>query len=176
MEPSIPVTTDPALAATLRGLADVALPAPVSMLPQTWAWGVLGAIIVLAVATALSLWFRRRAANRYRREALSELAAIERRLADPSTRGMALAALPPLLKRVALAAWPRETVADLNGPLWVSFLDARSGGAGLSPEFARFFEEAEYRGEDTLRLTDEKRARAYAAAARQWIEGHDVRA
>ncbi|MBP1886849.1 DUF4381 domain-containing protein [Sinorhizobium mexicanum] len=176
MEPAAPATTDPALAATLRDLADVALPAPVSMLPQTWGWAVLGAIILAAVAAALWLWLRRRATNRYRREALSELAGIEQYLADPATRGMALAQLPPLLKRVALAAWPRETVADLNGPLWVGFLAARSGGARLSPEFTRFFEEAEYRGEDALGLTDEKRARAYAAAARQWIEGHDVRA
>ncbi|MCA1406329.1 DUF4381 domain-containing protein [Ensifer sp. IC3342] len=176
MEPALPATTDPALAATLRDLADLALPAPVSMLPQTWGWAVLGAVILLAVIAASWLWLRRRATNRYRREALSELARIERYLADPATRGTALAELPPLLKRVALAAWPRETVADLNGPLWVGFLSARSGGAGLSPESARFFEEAEYRGEEALRLTDEKKARGYALAARQWIEGHDVRA
>lgn len=175
MEGAPPPTVDPGLAAALRGLADIALPPDVSMLPQTWAWAVLAALVVLAIAFALWRWLRHRAINRYRREALGELRLIEARIGTAQTRGDALAALPAILKRTALAAWPRETVANLNGPGWTQFLDAHSGGKPLSQTSAHFFEEAEYRGPAALASIPADEARAHVAAARHWIEAHHVR-
>lgn len=175
MEGAPTPTVDPGLAAALRGLADIALPPDVSMLPQTWAWAVLAALVVLAIAFALWRWLHYRAINRYRREALGEIRLIEERLGAPQTRGEALAAVPVILKRTALAAWPRETVANLNGRGWTQFLDAHSGGKLLSQTSAHFFEEAEYRGPAALASVSAAEARAHVAAARQWIEAHHVR-
>lgn len=174
MEGAAP-SVDPGLAAALRGLADIALPPPVSMLPQTWAWAVLAALVLLAIAFALCRWYRYRELNRYRREALSELRLIERHIGAAQTRGNALAALPALLKRTALAVWPREAIANLSGRGWTGFLDAHSGGPIFPEASAHFFEEAEYRGAATLASVPESEAKAYVAAARHWIEAHHVR-
>ncbi|RDL48282.1 hypothetical protein BLJAPNOD_04557 [Ensifer sp. M14] len=174
MEGTTPAV-DPGLAAALRGLADIALPPHVSMLPQTWAWAVLGALLTLALAFALWRWYRYRQLNRYRREALGELREIEGRIGAAQTRGHALAALPALLKRTALAVWPREAVANLSGSGWIDFLNAHSGGPVFPAAAAHFFEEAEYRGPAALASVPEAEAKAHLAAARHWIEAHHVR-
>ena len=96
------MSTDPA---SLQNLHDIVEPMPGSIWwpPEPGWWFLL--VIVLAVC----LWrFMRRIKNRhadaYRREALSEL----ERLED-------ITRLPELLKRTALVAYPRKTVASLAG-------------------------------------------------------------
>ncbi|MEI2298140.1 DUF4381 domain-containing protein [Ensifer sp. MJa1] len=166
---------DPLVDAALRQLADISVPAPVSMMPQTWAWAALAGVLLLVILIAGWRWYRRWEANRYRREALADLKDIEARLSAPATRGEALVALPVLLKRTALAIWPREAIAGLHGTGWTGFLDAHSGGPVFPIASARFFEEAEYRGKTALSAVPEAEARAYIATARHWIEAHHVR-
>ncbi|WP_027997988.1 DUF4381 domain-containing protein [Sinorhizobium arboris] len=165
---------DPMLTATLRQMADIALPPPVSMMPATWGWAVLFAAAVLVLGGFLWRWLRQRARNRYRREALAELSRLEKAIDQPAGRRHALQSLPALLKRTALAAWQRETVASLSGKAWSDFLQAHAGTARIDSETYRFFAEGEYRPA-ALASTDEARARQRLAAARQWIEAHDVR-
>lgn len=174
MEPGVASPpTDPMLAATLRQMADIALPPPVSMMPATWGWAALAAALALALAFVLWRWLRHRAQNRYRREALAELALLETGINRPDGRKQALASLPSLVKRTALAAWPRETVAALNGPDWSDFLKAHAGKARIEDDTYRFFAETEYRL-PAASLADEAAAKRTLSAARQWIEGHDV--
>lgn len=47
---------------------------------------------------------------------------LEARVSRPAERMQALASLPALVKRTALAAWPRESIAALNGPGWSDFV------------------------------------------------------
>ena len=95
-------------------------PEPVSLLPATDAWLVLAGWAVAVLAIGLAAWRRRWQRNRYRREALRMLAGIEAdtRL-DASTSAAQIA---ELLKRTALAAYPRDTVASLYGRTWSEFL------------------------------------------------------
>lgn len=98
----------------LQGLHDFYQPPAPAWTPQTVGWYVVFALIGLA-----AVWFaihsiRHWLANRYRREALRELA------------GLAPDQYSTLLKRVALAAWPREKVASLNGQEWLNFLSETS--------------------------------------------------
>lgn len=165
---------DPMLDVTLRQMADIALPPPVSMMPATWGWAALMAAVALVLAAVLWHWLRRRARNRYRREALAELSHLEKAIDTPAGRRHALQSLPMLLKRTALAAWQRETVASLSGEGWSDFLRAYAGTARIDDEAYRFFAESEYRPSD-LASADEAKARQRLAAARQWIEAHDVR-
>ena len=57
----------------LAGLIDIPLPQEVSLWPQTWPLRI--AIVLIAVLAVLAIWrfVHRYRANRYRREALSEL-------------------------------------------------------------------------------------------------------
>ena len=95
-------------------------PAPVSLLPATDAWLVVAGWTVALFAIALAAWRRRWLRNRYRREALRALAAIE---ADTSLDAATSAArVAELVKRTALAAYPRKAVAALYGKAWSEFL------------------------------------------------------
>lgn len=145
----------------LGQLHDIATPPPVSLTPQTWAWAVAVGLVAAALALAARAVLRRRRASAYRRAALAELDALAPALAagDPA----ALAGLETLLRRTALAAFPRAEVATLTGEAWAGFL-ARTGGdfGPLGPALAA----APYRAP---RDVD---GAAAAAAARDWIRRH----
>lgn len=108
MEPAAKL--DPMTETALRSLHDIAVPPPVSWMPQTWGWAVLAGLLGLALLVwALKTW-RRYRRNAYRREALRMLGDIERLLQTPEKHAEALHQLAEVLKRTALAAWPRAHV------------------------------------------------------------------
>jgi hypothetical protein len=158
----------------LKGLADIVSPAPISWYPQTWGWWAVGAVLLAALAYFAIRWTRRWIANRYRREALRECAALEAALHDERQRAATLAALPVLLKRVALGAWPRTEVASLSGATWVTFVKDHAGGARIDQRTAGLLNDAEY--QETLDSLSAEDARASLREARDWIEHHDVSA
>lgn len=91
-------------------------PAPVSMMPETAGWWILAAIVVIGLGWLIRHMARDWRANAYRRAAVRELELVGE---DP-------AAIAAILRRTALAAWPRQDVAALTGDDWVAFL-RRSG-------------------------------------------------
>lgn len=97
-------------------LVEPPVPDPVSLAPQTAGWWVLGAMLAAALAAALWRAHRRWKANAYRRAALTELAATD----DP-------AQIAAILRRTALAAYPRARVAGKAGADWLAFLDTTGG-------------------------------------------------
>ena len=152
----IPAKPNPAL----DKLHDFYQPAPPSWTPQTIGWYVLFAIAALVI-----LWFTFRAirthhANRYRRAALRELITT-----SPDQFSV-------LLKRTALAAWPREKIASLTGEPWLKFLDETAAtdsflkSPGNRIELLAF-DAAAPSAEDTQRL------RTITA---EWIRRHRVQA
>lgn len=99
-------------------LHEPVVPEPVSMLPQTVGWQILGAwaavVAVLIAVDARRRWVR----NRYRREALDQLDHIAKRKHEAEAPGQ----IALLLKRTALAVYPRAQVASLWGDEWAAFL------------------------------------------------------
>lgn len=144
--------SDPADLVNLRGLA---LPPEVAFWPPAPGWWIVAATVVAAgaiLATAALLRYRR---NAYRREALHQL-----EMVDP-------AGISTVLKRAALAAWPREEVAMLTGAAWLAFLD-RSGctrdfstGAGRHIEALAFGSAADSLSTEGAR-----------SVARSWVKRH----
>ncbi len=102
-----------------RDFAEVVAPDPVSWLPQTPGWQLLGVLLAGWVAyrawRGLRRWYR----NRYRREAAARLQQLAARADAPLLAGE----INRLLKLTALAAFPREQVAGLHGHEWVAFLN-----------------------------------------------------
>ena len=160
--------------ASITQLEDVVVPAPVSWMPQTIGWQVVGVLLVIAALVAAWRAVRRYLRNRYRREALAEMHALEQRWqGGPSDAAKLLIALPPLLRRCALPAWPREEVAGLSGQRWVDFMQARAGSAQAGiRQLAPLLCELEYRDADALAKLDAQQLRAVLDASRQWIVGH----
>jgi hypothetical protein len=144
------------MTAPLDKLHDFYQPPPPSWRPQTIGW-----YVVFAIAALLLLWLavyliRQWLANRYRREALHELAQ-----AKPEQ-------FSELLKRTALSLWPREKVASLSGDAWLKFLDnsARSDLFQSAP--ASLLEEIALR---PISLSTEEES-ALRKAVATWIGKH----
>lgn len=164
---------DPGLRTALRSLRDIAIPEPVSWLPQTWGWALIAAVLAALCVVKAFRWIQRYRANAYRREALRLLTEIQRLLAQSSTRPDGVRQLGELLKRTALAAWPRKQVASLSNQSWARFL-RESDGTVSSSELSLLLDDAEYHGADEL---EHLRTNAEViAAARTWIERHHVSA
>ena len=107
----------PDLLALMNGLE---APAPVPWIPATSGWWVLLAWLVAVLLLVIWRLVQRRRRNRYRRQALSELAAIQRQPdAMPPCSTQRIAAV---LRRTALAAYPRREIAPLYGSSWARFL------------------------------------------------------
>lgn len=142
----------------LRGLT---APPPVSMFPATWAWAIAALVLAALLALAAVAWLRHRRGTAYRRAALAELRALEPALTAGDAG--ALARLATLLRRTALAAYPRRDVAALTGAEWLAFL-ARTGAdfGPAGPALAA----APYRAPPPFD------GAALAEAARRWIRTH----
>ncbi len=147
---------------SLDRLHDIVTPPPVPWWPQAPGWYVVGtvALVLLGVAAwaAAARWQR----NRYRREALTELGRLPR-------DGDLVPALAELLKRVALAAFPRDRVAALTGKPWLRFLNATGGTDEFTRPPGTALGDAEYRR--VPRLMDAEVARLFDIA-RHWIADH----
>jgi len=155
------MTGDPA---DLGNLRDIALPPPVPWWPPAPGWWILAAAL-LAVAAVLVL--RRLAhwrADAYRRAALRELAALEAAAGGMPAAELA-AAVSALLKRTALAAFPRADCASLSGAAWIDFLDRTGGSFGTGP--ARLLPQLAYGTP-----ADPAAVPAILAAAGRWISAH----
>ncbi len=163
-----------AAAQVLEGLHDIVVPEAVAWIPQTVGWYVLLAA-VLAIAGRVAVVRRRKSnANRYRREALDVLAAIESDVGNPERRAGALARLPMLLKRVALSVVSRTEAASLTGEKWLTFLDAGYGGDGFSHGPGRLLPELAYRPSDSFDAISDQQASDLVELTRLWIRSHDL--
>jgi len=158
----------------MNELVDIVTPSPPSWMPQTAGWLVLGVLLLAAMLWLSWRFLRRWHANRFRRTALRELAVLQRMLdGAPGQRITVLLALAELLKRLALAEWPRQTVAALTGPAWCEFLQSRAGGArDAVPVLAALIDDAEYRGGPALAEWPDEQLRATFSACRIWIAGY----
>lgn len=107
----------PELMELMHGLS---MPTPVSWMPTTQGWWILAAWLLAVFALGAWQLASIRRQNRYRREALAELSRIESR-SDMGPQDAA-AQIAVLLKRTALAAYPREQIAHVYGADWARFL------------------------------------------------------
>jgi hypothetical protein len=119
---------------SLERLLDIIAPPPAPWWPPPPGWYWVLVFLLFLVLVLVFRFFRLWQQNRYRREALAELARHEAALADPDS----ISAMGELLKRAALTAFPRDQVARLTGPAWFTFLDrtgrttAFSAGSGAT--------------------------------------------
>lgn len=144
--------TDPA---SLDNLRDIVVPEPVSWWPLAPGWILLTALVlVLSVLFGIRRWKQWRA-NAYRRDAL-------RMIEDAN----APAEIATILKRTALAAYPRSKVASLTGDAWCDWLE-EVGPAPIEPSARDSLVHGIY-GEGELDLEAARRF------AKGWVKDHEA--
>jgi hypothetical protein len=140
------MTADPY---SLNNLRDIVIPDPPPLWP--FATGLWLAIGVVALTLGLIIWrlmiVRRR--NAYRRAGLQLLHTAT------STRDVSV-----IMKRVALAVFPREQVASLYGDDWVAFLQETCPSVSFTTATTN---------EDSAGPSNE-----FVALATKWIQRHRV--
>jgi hypothetical protein len=137
--------TDPL--ADLRGYH---LPEAVSWWPPAPGWWLLALL-----ALVLAAWGVHRLAGHHRRGAAEraarrELAELRAALARERDAGAYARGLSRLLRRYALARFPRSRVAGLSGEEWLAFLDDQGGEGRFSRGPGRLLVEAPYRPDPEL--------------------------
>ncbi|GAA5315434.1 MAG: hypothetical protein AseanaTS_06390 [Candidatus Pelagadaptatus aseana] len=130
---------------------------PISLWPQTelWNWIFL-VLFILILKSAFNAW-RRWQANAYRRAACQEALAANN---DTNT-------LASILRRTALAAYPRTQVASLYGDDWLKFLDQHCADVCFSEGPGRQLIEAPYRPQSSTANGDK-----LTQLVLSWIKGH----
>lgn len=148
----------------LELLQPVVVPEPVSLLPETAGWWVIAGWLLTLGLLGADWWRRRWQANAYRRQAQAEIDGL---LVQTNLDGPTLAAgIAAVVKRTALAAYPRTQVASLSGDAWAAFLTSSSGNDPQIAAAAQLLASAAYRVDiDPSQLAD---------PARRWISAHRV--
>lgn len=155
------MTTDP-----LADLRDWHLPDPVSWWPPAPGWWLVAAGILVGLVLVVRLWFRWRGRTSLQLAARLELERLGRDLAADGDRRRYLAELSRLLRRLALARYPRAQVAGLTGDDWLAFLDATGGAGEFSDGVGRVLVESAYRPTAEILFDPER----LTTLVRRWID------
>ena len=107
---------------SLDKLRDIVVPEPPPLWPPAPEVWMLLVLVIAAGAILVYQRRRKRQANAYRRVGLSLL-----------HQAGTVHEISVILKRVALAAFPREQVASLYGDEWAAFLSQTCGRRDFSP-------------------------------------------
>jgi hypothetical protein len=162
------VSADPT---SLENLYDIITPPPVPWWPLAPGWHVVGAAVVLLAAWAGWRWWKHWQATAYRRTALTALRQLKARTADEAQRAPALQELPELVKRTALAAFPRQQVASLSGAAWLAFLDRTGHTDAFTRGRGQLLPVLSYDPHATSRL-QAREVEELCSVVRRWIRHH----
>jgi hypothetical protein len=160
----------------MAGLRDIAVPEPVSWRPQTAGWFIVLALLLAGAAAVVARLVRRWKNNRYRRLAVAELAAIEKRMATAAERPAALRAMAELVKRTRLCEVDRPVVASLSGEAWLQHLDRTWHGTSFTTGPGRLLADVVYRRDEELAQVSADDTSSLVSLVRQWTRGHDAAA
>ncbi|UXP31930.1 DUF4381 domain-containing protein [Reichenbachiella agarivorans] len=100
----------------LQGLYE---PSPFTFTFETVGWSILLGVIVLILMLVLIFQVRKYIHNRYRREAIQEMEALNQ---------VTLSAIFTIIKGVAIQVFGREQVGALHGGAWLIFLEKSAKG------------------------------------------------
>lgn len=119
------------VASTLE-LRDIHVPPKPLFWPPALGWWVACMLIVIALVLLIRYAVRAARLRRHRRLVLRELSELRQRFARQGDPGALVRQLSILMRRVALARYPRQQVAGLQGSAWLHFLDQTGGGERFS--------------------------------------------
>ena len=120
----------------LAALRDIHVPAAPEFWPPAPGWIAVACLVIAAAVVAMAIAVRRWRAGRFRREALAALRSLRARHGAGVPDTEIATELSVLVRRVALARWPREDVAGLTGDRWMAWLETTLPGIEASARTA----------------------------------------
>lgn len=117
----------------LAQLKDIQLPAPVGWWPLAPGWYCLMVLGFLLIVGSTVVIYRRHRNALPKKQALSLLKIYTVQYKQDRNAQLASARISELLKRVALAYFPRQQVASMHGQAWVTFLNQTAKGVNFEP-------------------------------------------
>jgi len=116
---------------SLRTIIEAEFPEPISLIPTTPGWWILLLVVAGLLLRALLRRRQHYLSNRYRRDALAQLATIKAQLGAgvlEASRGLA-----PLLRATAVAAAGRDALSGLQGNAYAAALAELAPGQDHLP-------------------------------------------
>ncbi len=139
------------------------LPDPVSWWPPAPGWWLLALLVVAGSAIGLWLFMLRRRRRAALRSAQTALRALKAEHDADGDDLKLIRGLSRLLRRFALARFPRTMVAGLTGDAWLGFLDRHTRDNAFTHGVGRSLVEAPYRPQAELPISE------LSALVEQWI-------
>ena len=161
------------------GLRGLHLPVEPGWWPPGPAWWIAALVVAALIIFAVIVIARRRDARRWQLAALSEWRSIKGiGLNNPGERIEVVQACSRLLRRVALALFPRLDVAGLTGERWLMQLDNLGQTSAFSNGVGRLLVDAPYKPEspkprEVAQLLELTRTTIRRAAGRSKVQGAD---
>ena len=153
----------------LAELRDIHHPAMIETWPPAIGWWLLATLALVALLAVMVWLFRRWYANKYRRDAMAELAHLADTWQSEQDDLRYVESLQLLLKRVALTRFPRQDVASLTGEAWVRFLDQSTGSHDFTIGATEALIDGNYRTDVSIDVDE------LQTAAALWINKHDIK-
>ena len=117
----------------LVNLKDIHLPPPVSFWPPAPGWWILAVLLILSLFIGGVWFYRQYKKKKPKTEALRILKDLQIFYQNSHDELVSLRNLSNLLRRTALTYYDNDTVASLQGSLWLEFLDE----TGKTKEFSQ---------------------------------------
>ncbi|MDP3559153.1 MAG: DUF4381 domain-containing protein [Legionellaceae bacterium] len=112
--------------ALLAQLRDIHLPTP--FFSGVVVWGIIALLCFLGALLVVYVFYRGYKSRALQREAMACLKAYEKEYRQKKNTAKTCAQISELLRRVALAYFPGESVASLQGTAWIDFLSSKVSG------------------------------------------------
>jgi len=128
----------------LPQLKDIHLPTDPSIWPLALGWWLLMAVFLGVIVWLFFVIKKYLYIKRYKRMLFDELAKLEKKLKKSPDKSL-VADTNILLRRIALAYYPNDSIASLTGADWLKFLDESGKTHNFSKGAGRILIEAPYR-------------------------------
>ncbi|NPA72457.1 MAG: DUF4381 domain-containing protein [Gammaproteobacteria bacterium] len=160
----------------LNQLADIQLPEPIGWWPLASTWWIMITLIGVIIVGAIWVYFEQKKRNAYRVEAQALLDDIMQKSTEQmdNSPSQKILEINRVLKQVALTAYGRVQVAQLNDQAWLNFLKEK---ASYIPQPDHLIEHLRLAyqppAQDTSALKQQyEQLNEWHRYAQKWIKGH----
>ena len=150
----------------LNTLRDIHMPPPISWWPLAPGWWIASVIVIVLAAFLIAYWVRRSRRARAKKAALAELMQLKAQY-QHTKNGSVVADISLLLRRAALAYFPRSRVASLHSYTWLQFLDSCGNTHAFTQGTGRLLLHASYKPTEKLTASPQQINELFLLA-KQW--------